>query len=50
MDILTEMDRIRKIIGYMLEIGPKPEGKAIEHLVDLASINSSLDRHTLWLK
>nr|MDO8075607.1 ABC transporter ATP-binding protein [Candidatus Freyarchaeota archaeon] len=47
MDILTEMDRIRKLIGYMPEIGPKPKEKALDHLVALASINSSLGRRSL---
>ncbi|MHA1579040.1 MAG: ABC transporter ATP-binding protein, partial [Candidatus Freyarchaeota archaeon] len=45
--ILTEISKIRKVVGYMPEFIPKPKGKALDLLVSLAGLNSSMDKQSL---
>lgn len=45
--ILTEMSKIRKVIGYMPEYSPKPKDRALDLLVSLAELNCSADKASL---
>ncbi len=45
--ILTEMGKIRKVIGYLPAYAPKPKGKALDLIVSLASLNCPADKVSL---
>lgn len=45
--ILTEMGKIRKLIGYMPEFIPHPKGRALDLLISLTDLNHSMDRQSL---
>jgi ABC-2 type transport system ATP-binding protein len=45
--ILTEMGKIRKLIGYMPEFIPHPKGRALDLLVSLANLNYSMGTQSL---
>lgn len=45
--ILTEMGKIRKLIGYMPEFIPHPKGRALDLLVSLADLNYSVGKQSL---